>query len=55
MHIHDARKLADLTKLGRRRPAWAELMVTRRLKTLVACRACHDTVDARQPTATPTQ
>ena len=53
--VHHVRKLADLAKPGRPQPAWAQLMAKRRRKTLVVCRPCHDTVRARQPTATPTE
>jgi len=53
--VHHVRKLADLGKPGRPQPAWMQLMVKRRRKTLVVCPACHDTIHARQPTATLTQ
>jgi group II intron reverse transcriptase/maturase len=53
--VHQVRNLADLAKPGRPQPAWAQLMAKRRRKTLVVCHACHDTIHARQPTATPTQ
>ena len=55
VQVHHVRKLADLTRPGRPQPAWAQLMAKRRRKTLVVCRACHDTIHARQPTATPTE
>ena len=55
VQVHHVRKLADLTKPGRPQPAWAELMAKRRRKALVVCQACHDTIHARQPAATPTQ
>jgi group II intron reverse transcriptase/maturase len=54
VQVHQARRLADLAKPGRPQPAWAQIMVRRRRKTLVVCRPCHDTIHARQPTATPT-
>jgi group II intron reverse transcriptase/maturase len=53
--VHHVRKLADLARPGRPQPAWAQLMAKRRRKTLVVCRACHETIHARQPTATPTE
>jgi group II intron reverse transcriptase/maturase len=53
--VHHVRRLADLARPGRPQPAWAQLMAKRRRKTLVVCRACHDTIHARQPTATPTE
>jgi len=55
VRVHQVRKLADLTKPGRPQPAWAQLMAKRRRKTLVVCPPCHDTIHARQPTATPTE
>lgn len=55
MHVHHVRALADLTKPGRPQPAWAQLMVKRRRKTLVVCRPCHDIIHARQPTTTSTE
>ena len=40
--VHHVRKLADVDKPGRRsKPAWAKVMIARRRKTLVLCRACH--------------
>jgi hypothetical protein len=53
--VHHVRRLADLARPGRPQPAWAQLMAKRRRKTLVVCRTCHDTIHARQPTATPTE
>ena len=53
--VHQVRKLADLAKPGRSQPAWAQVMAKRRRKTLVVCAPCHDTIHARQPTATPTE
>lgn len=55
VEIHQVRKLADLTTPGRPQPAWAQLMVKQRRKTLVVCPPCHDHIHARQPTATPTE
>ena len=55
VQVHHVRKLADLARPGRPQPAWAQLMARRRRKTLVVCQACHDTIHARQPTATPTE
>ena len=53
--VHHVRKLADLVKPGRPQPAWAQLMAKRRRKTLVVCRACHDTIHAQRTTATATE
>jgi len=55
VRVHQVRKLADLASPGRPQPAWAQLMARRRRKTLVVCPPCHDTIHARQPTATPTE
>jgi putative transposase len=55
VEVHQVRRLADLVKPGRPQPAWAQLMAKRRRKTLVVCRACHDRIHARQPTATTTE
>jgi group II intron reverse transcriptase/maturase len=53
--VHHVRKLADLARPGRPQPAWAQLMATKRRKTLVVCPACHDRIHARHPTATTTE
>ncbi|MGB6162340.1 MAG: hypothetical protein WBF75_07170 [Pseudonocardiaceae bacterium] len=53
--VHHVRRLAELDRPGRSQPVWAQLMAKRRRKTLVVCSPCHDTIHARQPTATPTQ
>jgi group II intron reverse transcriptase/maturase len=55
VHVHQVRKLADLTTPGRPQPAWARIMARRRRKTLVVCQRCHDAIHARQPTAIPTK
>jgi group II intron reverse transcriptase/maturase len=52
VEVHQARKLADLTRPGQPQPAWAQLMAQRRRKTLVVCAACHDTIHGRQPVTT---
>jgi group II intron reverse transcriptase/maturase len=51
VEVHQARKLADLTRPGRPQPAWAQLMATMRRKTLVVCSSCHQAIHARQPAA----
>jgi group II intron reverse transcriptase/maturase len=53
VHVHQVRKLADLTKPGQPQPAWARIMARRRRKTLVVCQRCHDIIHARQPAAIP--
>jgi group II intron reverse transcriptase/maturase len=55
VHVHQVRKLADLTKPGKPQPAWARIMARRRRKTLVVCQRCHDAIHARQPAAMPTK
>jgi len=52
VHVHHVRALADLATAGQPQPAWAQLMVKKRRKTLAVCRDCHDTIHAGQPTAT---
>ncbi|MFF2964722.1 hypothetical protein ACFVT1_38920 [Streptomyces sp. NPDC057963] len=47
MEVHHVSKLADLEKPGRDRPEWADLMVRRRRKTLVACKPCHEGIHSR--------
>jgi len=39
--VHHVRKLADLERMGRERPHWAQIMLKRRRKTLIVCHACH--------------
>ncbi|GAA4211588.1 reverse transcriptase/maturase family protein [Microbispora amethystogenes] len=53
--VHHVRRLADLTRPGRPQPAWAELMATRRRKTLVVCRSCHDSIHTGKPKPQLTQ
>jgi group II intron reverse transcriptase/maturase len=55
VEVHQVRRLADLIKAGRPRPAWVELMAKRRRKTLVVCPPCHDTIHARRATAAHTE
>ncbi|WP_248963581.1 HNH endonuclease [Sphaerisporangium perillae] len=55
VEVHHVRKLADLTRPGRPQPAWAQLMVKRRRKTLVVCQPCHAAIHTRKPTAAPTE
>jgi group II intron reverse transcriptase/maturase len=51
LEVHHVRKLADLTKPGRRdKPAWMHLMAMRRRKTLVTCRRCHEDIHAGRAT-----
>jgi hypothetical protein len=51
LEVHHVRKLADLSKPGRReKPPWMELMARRRRKTLVICRRCHEDIHAGRAT-----
>ncbi len=51
LEVHHVRKLADLSKPGRReKPAWMHLMAMRRRKTLVTCRRCHQDIHAGRAT-----
>jgi len=54
IEVHHVRKLADLKVKGRReRPDWMKVMSSRRRKTLVVCRECHDAIHAGKPTRKP--
>ena len=49
IEVHHIRKLADLKpKGGAEQPAWKRRMATRRRKTLVVCRACHEQIQYGQ-------
>ena len=49
VEVHHIRKLSDLNQPGRRVKApWEEVMIARRRKTLVVCRACHLQIDNGQ-------
>jgi group II intron reverse transcriptase/maturase len=51
LEVHHVRKLADLTKPGRRdKPEWMRLMAMRRRKTLITCRRCHQDIHAGRAT-----
>jgi Type II intron maturase/AI2M/AI1M-like, HNH endonuclease/Reverse transcriptase (RNA-dependent DNA polymerase) len=39
--VHQVRKLAELERLGKKRPLWAHVMLKRRRKTLIVCQSCH--------------
>jgi group II intron reverse transcriptase/maturase len=51
VQIHQVRRLADLSRSGQPRPAWAQHMAQRHRKTLVVCQPCHDNIHARRTTA----
>jgi len=42
--VHQVRRLASLGQPGPGQPAWAALMASKRRKTLVVCRSCHDAI-----------
>jgi group II intron reverse transcriptase/maturase len=42
--VHQVRKLADLTHLGKQRPDWAQIMLKRRRNTLIVCPSCHHAI-----------
>jgi group II intron reverse transcriptase/maturase len=48
--VHHIRKLADLSKPGRRaKPLWVRRMAARRRKTLVTCQRCHEAMHRERP------
>jgi group II intron reverse transcriptase/maturase len=47
VQVHQVRQLTDLTRPGKPRPAWAQLMADKRRKTLVVCSPCHEDIHAR--------
>ena len=50
VEVHHVRKLADLNRRGRKPlPDWVRLMASRRRKTPVLCRVCHDNIHAGRP------
>lgn len=52
VEIHHIRKMADLTKNGRReKPLWMQLMIARQRKTLAVCRTCHMNIHHNRPTS----
>lgn len=47
VEVHHVRRLADLTKKGRKeKPLWVKRMAALRRKTLVVCRVCHNAIHA---------
>ncbi|WP_078492538.1 reverse transcriptase/maturase family protein [Streptomyces yerevanensis] len=55
VEVHQVRRLADLTRPGWSQPAWAQVMAQMRRKTLVVCKACHDSIHGRQPAIAVTE
>ena len=52
VEVHHIRKLADLEKPGRKeKPVWVKQMATRRRKTHIVCRKCHEKIHAGTSTA----
>jgi group II intron reverse transcriptase/maturase len=48
--VHHVRKLADLSRPGRReKPLWVRRMAARRRRTLVLCRQCHEVIHGERP------
>lgn len=48
--VHHIRKLADLNRPGQReKPLWVRRMASRRRKTLVTCRKCHEDIHRERP------
>jgi len=54
VEVHHVRALKDLNPKGRRQPPeWAMRMASRRRKTLVVCRSCHEDIHAGRPQQRP--
>ncbi|MEV0386812.1 hypothetical protein [Nonomuraea sp. NPDC050643] len=54
VEVHHIRALKDLNPKGRKhQPDWVTRMASRRRKTLVVCRVCHEDIHAGRPTRTP--
>jgi group II intron reverse transcriptase/maturase len=50
VEVHHIRHLKDLRRKGRAdQPAWVKRMATRRRKTLIVCRTCHEDIHAGRP------
>jgi hypothetical protein len=51
VQVHHVRKLADLKIEGRTdASSWKQVMASRRRKTLIVCKGCHDAIHAGRPT-----
>ena len=54
VEVHHVRALKDLSPKGRQKPPeWALRMASRRRKTLVVCRTCHEDIHAGRPQQRP--
>jgi len=50
VEVHHLPKMADLNRHRRKPvPTWFRLMATRKRKTLIACRACHEAIHTGRP------
>jgi hypothetical protein len=50
IEVHHIRGLKDLNKhKGKEKPEWIKLMATRRRKTMVVCRTCHQDITYGKP------
>lgn len=50
LEVHHIRALKDLNRYeGREKPNWVKIMATRRRKTLVLCRTCHQDLHTGRP------
>jgi hypothetical protein len=53
IQVHHIRALRDLNRYeGREKPSWVKIMASRRRKTLVLCRTCHQELHAGRPLRT---
>jgi group II intron reverse transcriptase/maturase len=54
VEVHHVRALKDLNPKGRKhQPEWVTRMASRRRKTLVVCRVCHEDIHAGRPARRP--
>lgn len=51
VQVNQIRKLAQLNTTGPGQPPWAALMASKRRKTLVVCRPCHEAIHHGKPAA----
>ncbi|MFJ9482286.1 hypothetical protein ACIRRI_46150 [Streptomyces mirabilis] len=54
VEVHHVAKLADLARSGNRSP-WADLMASRKRKTLVVRASCHANIHGRSPVPAHTE
>jgi len=51
VEVHHIRALRDLRVRGRKeKPLWIQVMASRKRKTMVVCKKCHDAIHAGKPT-----